>query len=307
MAHSTVATPMSSLVPRALVIPFDEIVAGSTVRVAVIKGVQYLSVKDITMHVCDTDENQATEKWRRMSQEQKTELQAYCLNFKFPDSHQKERVITFPGALKMSMFLPGEKAKMHRSSMVAILTRYFAGDPSLLREIEANAVSESPVAQMARASLASDSGIQDSLKRKREEELEATELHTKKLSNVSLFATTMALINPNWRDDARLRLQTEDWLKNVAFNSGATQAAITNGPVRQPISVSQVAQELGYRLSRADLIKAGVSTAAKYRFKYDSDPPTHAQWVDGAQRMVKSYTEEDRDLILEALGEQGFH
>ena len=191
--------------------------------------------------------------------------------------------------------------------MVAILTRYFAGDPSLLREIEANAVSESPVAQMARASLASDSGIQDSLKRKREAELEATELHTKKLSNVSLFATTMALINPNWRDDARLRLQTEDWLKNVAFNSGSTPAAITNGPVRQPISVSQVAQELGYRLSRADLIKAGVSTAAKYRFKYDSDPPTHAQWVDGAQRMVKSYTEEDRDLILEALEEQGFH
>ena len=307
MAHSTVATPMSSLVPRALVIPFDEIVAGSTVRVAVIKGVQYLSVKDITMHVCDTDENQATEKWRRMSQEQKTELQAYCLNFKFPDSHQKERVITFPGALKMSMFLPGEKAKMHRSSMVTILTRYFAGDPSLLREIEANAVSESPVAQMARASLASESEIQDSLKRKREAELEATVLHTKKLSNVSLFATTMALINPNWRDDARLRLQTEDWLKNVAFNSGSTQAAITNGPVRQPISVSQVAQELGYRLSRADLIKAGVSTAAKYRFKYDSDPPTHAQWVDGAQRMVKSYTEEDRDLILAALEEQGFH
>ena len=216
-------------------------------------------------------------------------------------------MITFPGAIKLLMFLPGEKAKSHRSSMVSVLTRYFAGDPSLLREIEANAVSESPVAQMARASLASDSEIQDSLKRKREAELEATVLHTKKLSNVSLFATTMALINPNWRDDARLRLQTEDWLKNVAFNSGSTQAAITNGPVRQPISVSQVAQELGYRLSRADLIKAGVSTAAKYRFKYDSDPPTHAQWVDGAQRMVKSYTEEDRDLILAALEEQGFH
>ena len=243
-----------------------------------------------------------------MSGERVSELGTLCSNFKFPGRGQQEQpVITFPGAIKLLMFLPGEKAKSHRSSMVSVLTRYFAGDPSLLREIEANAVSESPVAQMARASLASESGIQDSLKRKREAELEATVLHTKKLSNVSLFATTMALINPNWRDDARLRLQTEDWLKNVAFNSDATQAAITNGPVRQPISVSQVAQELGYRLSRADLIKAGVSTAAKYRFKYDSDPPTHAQWVDGAQRMVKSYTEEDRDLILEALEEQGFH
>ena len=289
-------------------IPFDDIVAGATVRLAEIGGLQYLSIRDIIMHVCGKDCNDAAQFWRRMSDDKVSELKTFCSNFKFPGRGQQDQpMITFPGALKLLMFLPGEKAKTHRSSMVTILTRYFAGDPSLLREIEANAVSESPVAQMARASLASDSGIQDSLKRKREEELEATELHTKKLSNVSLFATTMALINPNWRDDARLRLQTEDWLKNVAFNSGATQAAITNGPVRQPISVSQVAQELGYRLSRADLIKAGVSTAAKYRFKYDSDPPTHAQWVDGAQRMVKSYTEEDRDLILAALEEQGFH
>ena len=289
-------------------IPFDDIVAGATVRFAEIDGVQYLSIRDIIMHLCDKNLNDAGAVWRNLADQKKNELQQFLLNFKVPGRGQQEQpVITFPGAIKLLMFLPGEKAKSHRSSMVSVLTRYFAGDPSLLREIEANAVSESPVAQMARASLASDSGIQDSLKRKREEELEATELHTKKLSNVSLFATTMALINPNWRDDARLRLQTEDWLKNVAFNSGSTPAAITNGPVRQPISVSQVAQELGYRLSRADLIKAGVSTAAKYRFKYDSDPPTHAQWVDGAQRMVKSYTEEDRDLILEALEEQGFH
>ena len=289
-------------------IPFDDIVAGATVRFAEIDGVQYLSIRDIIMHLCDKNLNDAGAVWRNLADQKKNELQQFLLNFKFPGRGQQDQpMITFPGALKLLMFLPGEKAKTHRSSMVTILTRYFAGDPSLLREIEANAMSESPVAQMARASLASESGIQDSLKRKREEELEATELHTKKLSNVSLFATTMALINPNWRDDARLRLQTEDWLKNVAFNSGSTPAAITNGPVRQPISVSQVAQELGYRLSRADLIKAGVSTAAKYRFKYDSDPPTHAQWVDGAQRMVKSYTEEDRDLILEALEEQGFH
>ena len=293
-------------------IPFDDIVAGATVRFAEIDGVQYLSIRDIIMHLCDKNVNDAGAVWRNLADQKKNELQQFLLNFKFPGRGQQEQpVITFPGAIKLLMFLPGEKAKSHRSSMVSVLTRYFAGDPSLLREIEANAVSESPVAQMARASLASDSGIQDSLKRKREAELEfereRAELQAMKVNTVSKFAETMALINPNWRDDARLRLQTEDWLKNVAFNSGATQAAITNGPVRQPISVSQVAQELGYRLSRADLIKAGVSTAAKYRFKYDSDPPTHAQWVDGAQRMVKSYTEEDRDLILEALGEQGFH
>ena len=29
----------------------------------------------------------------------------------------------------------------------------------------------------------------------------------------------------------------------------------------------------------------------------------HRQWVDGAERMVKSYTERDRDLIEEAIEE----
>ena len=293
-------------------IPFDDIVAGATVRFAEIDGVQYLSIRDIIMHVCEKDGNQACAVWRTLAESKKNELKQFMSVYQFPGPRQSEQpVITFPGAIKMLMFLPGDKAKTHRSSMVTILTRYFAGDPSLLGEIEANSVSESPVAQLARASLAPESGTQGCLKRKREAELEfereRAELQAMKVNTVSKFAETMALINPNWRDDARLRLQTEDWLKNVAFNSGSTPAAITNGPVRQPISVSQVAQELGYRLSRADLIKAGVSTAAKYRFKYDSDPPTHAQWVDGAQRMVKSYTEEDRDLILEALGEQGFH
>jgi hypothetical protein len=59
-------------------------------------------------------------------------------------------VITFPGALKLVMFLPGDTAKKHRSTMVTILTRYFAGDKSLIQEVEANAVSESPVCQLAR-------------------------------------------------------------------------------------------------------------------------------------------------------------
>ena len=33
-------------------IPFEEIVPGATVRVAVIDGVQYLSIRDIIMCVC---------------------------------------------------------------------------------------------------------------------------------------------------------------------------------------------------------------------------------------------------------------
>ena len=104
-------------------------------------------------------------------------------------------------------------------------------------------MSDSPIAQMARASLAADPALEDVLDRKRKREREEQELLQLKVNNVSLFANTMALINPNWRDDARLRLQTEDWLKNVALSSGV--GAITNGEgaVDRPISVSEIALE----------------------------------------------------------------
>ena len=292
-------------------IPFDDIVVGATVRFTEIDRVQYLSIRDIVMHVCDKDGNHAADWWRTLSDEKKNELTQFLGKFKFPGRGQQEQpVITFPGAIKLLMFLPGEKAKTHRSAMVSILTRYFAGDPSLLKKIEANAVSESPVAQLARAAMASDTS-QASLKRKDEEEIEyenkRVELQARKLGNVNLFTSTMSMINPNWRDDTRLRLQTEDWLKNVAFNSG--MAAITNGeaaPTSKSISVTQVARELGYNLNHANQIKVGRLVAAKYRAKYDAEPPTHSQWVDGAERPVKSYTEADRGLIVEALTELGF-
>ena len=132
-------------------IPFNEIVPGAEVRVAVINGVQYLSIRDVIMCVCGKDGNTAGAVWRNLSQDKKDEVQPYVLNFQFSGPGQSSTpVITFPGALKMIMFLPGDAAKMHRSTMAAILTRYFAGDKSLIQEIEANAVSESPVCQLAR-------------------------------------------------------------------------------------------------------------------------------------------------------------
>jgi len=263
------------------------------------------------MHVCGKKSmNDAGEVWRNLSDSRKSEVQDSVLNFQFPGRGQSEQpVITFPGALKLIMFLPGEAAKQHRSTMVTILQRFFAGDPSMLEDLEANRVSDSPVAQLARASLASEQPtLDDMADRKRKRQLEDEQLLQLKVSNVSLFANTMAMINPDWREDTRLRLQTESWLKNVAFNSG--QAAITNGaeavPVDKSISISQVAQEMGFKLKHSQLIKAGQYAAAKYRDKYDEEPPVHSQWVDGAERKVKSYTERDRGLIVEALADIGY-
>lgn len=284
------------------VIPFDEIVPGATVRFCVKDSVQYLSIRDMIMCVCGKDQHDAARTWREMNPGRVSEVGQYLSNFQFPGKGQSEQpVITFVGALKLVMFLPGEAAKKHRSAMADILRRYFAGDASLIDEIEANQASDSPIAQMARASLASEPALEDAVDRKRKREREDQELLQLKVSNVSLFANTMALINPNWRDDARLRLQTEDWLKNVALSSGV--GAITNGEaaVDRPISVSEIAQEMGYRLSHGQQISIGRVVAAKYYERYNEEPSWHYQWVQGQQRKVKSYTERDRDLIEGAI------
>ena len=293
-----------------MLIPFDEIVSGATVRLVVIDDTQYLSIRDLIMHLCDTDGDYACQIYRNLSNSVKKEVRGFVSSFKFPGRGQQEQaVITCFGTLKLIMKLPGEAAKQHRTSMVTILQKYFAGDPSLLTEVEANAASDSVISRLARASLATGASltasvVDDGLDRKRKRELEDTQLHDLKVGVVTKFATTMDLINPSWRDDTRLRLKTEDWLKNAAFNNGVP--AITNGGehLNKSISVSQVAQEMGYtNLKHGHLIKLGLAIARKYRDKYDTEAPTHLQWVDGAERKVKSYTERDREMIEEAIAE----
>jgi hypothetical protein len=153
-------------------IPFDEILPGATVRFTIIDGTQFLSVRDLIMSVCAKDNKIASKIWERISEERTEEVSPFCRNFKFPGQGQSEQtVITFPGAVMLVMFLPGERAKTNRSLMASILVRYFAGDVTLVREIEANAASDDPVANMARAALpvVANDQVGLNLKRKREE------------------------------------------------------------------------------------------------------------------------------------------
>ena len=53
------------------VIPFDEIVPGATVRLVVMKGTQYLSIRDLIMYLCDKDNKQAAQIWERLSPDTK--------------------------------------------------------------------------------------------------------------------------------------------------------------------------------------------------------------------------------------------
>ena len=85
------------------VISFDEIVSCATVRVTIIDGVQYLSIRDMIMHLCDKNSNNAGGVWRDFSDDKKNEVQDFILNFQFPGRGQSvQPVITFPGALKLA-------------------------------------------------------------------------------------------------------------------------------------------------------------------------------------------------------------
>ena len=123
------------------VIPFDEIVAGASVRVAVIKGLQYLSVRDLIMHLCGKNNDEAGLVWRRMTLDKKEVLGKDLAAFQFPGRGAGEQpVITFPGALKLLMMLSGKRVQLYRTTLAGILSRYFAGDPELIQEIEHNSI-----------------------------------------------------------------------------------------------------------------------------------------------------------------------
>lgn len=68
----------------------------------------------------------------------------------------KTKLVSFKDAITLIMKLPGKLAKEMRSRFVTIIQRYMAGDMSLVKEVEANAQSDAPIAQMARASLAAE-------------------------------------------------------------------------------------------------------------------------------------------------------
>lgn len=287
------------------VLKFDELVPGASVRFTVKDGVQYLSIRDLIMVVCEKDGNHAQEVWRRLPDDKKSEVNAQCVNFRFPGRGQSEQpVITFPGAIKIMMWLPGENAKNVRTKAAEIITRYYAGDKTLLQEIEANANSNAPINQMARAALDADPNILMSQKLELAEKVELVK--KRKLENVASFCDLMERLRPNWKSDQRLVLQTEDWVKNAAFTMPLT---IENGPatgsasnLHASISIGQVARECGMGVLRpGDSIRVGRLVAQAYRARHGREPPTHKQWVDGVERDVKSYTEADRDLVEAAL------
>lgn len=222
------------------------------------------------------------------------------------------KLLTFQNALELVMVLPGRIAKETRTQFANIIRRYLAGDHSLISEIQANAASASPIAQMARESL----GIateEDLARKRRREDLELERLQVdleerKQQSqitymngirdSVAAYMQTMEALDTEWKRDNRLVVQLKDLLTNVTVG----HKYITDDGGSNAIYVTMVAREMGYsRLSHGQDCRIGKELAKLYREQHGKDPPLCKRLVNGTEITVKHYTAQDRDLMKKAI------
>ena len=293
---------------------------------------QVFSVYDFLTVACGYGNSGASARneFKRLTKDEsefKNEIVASCYSLRFPGQRGPGTpCMTIRGLQRLLMILGGKVAAEYREIIEGTFTRVMAGDQSLIEVINANAASQEPVQQAYRAALAQEpvAPVLDDYclnrKREREDRLFDMEMAERKLELVKLeqevqekriknFHDSMALmaqIRPDWmQTDARFRLQTEDVIKNIIMSPpGQAAPALTNGeqaPIAS-LSISQLAQELGRkRLHHADACRAGALAAKRYRALHGEEPSKHRQWVDGAERVVNSYTEADRGLLTAVL------
>jgi hypothetical protein len=239
---------------------------------------------------------------------------------------RKTPVMTLQGLQRLLVILGGKVAAEFRTIVLGVFTRYMAGDRSMIEEIHANAVSTAPIHQAYRQALAQEpvvntAGTKRQLELEIEERLLAlderklaldqgklaleqgksrmgVDLQEKSMQNVQTFTGLMTSLNPEWKSDARLRLQLEDSVKNAFFTP--TQPLITNGeaqvPLTRSIDVSTLAQDLGMRLKDGEAMAIGIKWKKRYFETYGEAPSKHDQAFGGVVRKVCSYTERDRPM-----------
>ena len=110
---------------------------------------------DLVMVMTGKDRDYAGQVLRRLPDETFSSCKLPDRNFP-GKGNANIKLVSFKDALQLVMVLPGKIARETRSRFASIIERYMAGDMSLIKEVEANAKSDAPIAQMARASLAAE-------------------------------------------------------------------------------------------------------------------------------------------------------
>ncbi len=107
--------------------------------------------------------------------------------------------------------------------------------------------------------------------------------------------------------DERTRLMLKDSYMNLLMaptGASGEQAQLTKSacPVlNAPISISGVANALGYKLTTNESKRVGLDIRKRYQRLHGKPPTKHDQLCDGRVTLVNSYTEQDHALVAEAL------
>ena len=144
------------------VVCLDAIRPGAVVRLH--PTLHTMAVFDLMKAHSDKEDKARSKEWAKWKEH--PEIKPHLSEYQFPGVAQRyQPMIDFEGSLILVMRLGGEFAAQSRVKMSRILQGVIAGDPGVLKAVEANARSDDPLCRMARASLASSppngAGIDD--------------------------------------------------------------------------------------------------------------------------------------------------
>ncbi len=303
-------------------ISFAEIVKGRDASVRITDDGLLYAV-DLAMVVTGKNRNDAGQAIRNLKEE-------IFQSGKFTDRYlsltggHPTKLVAFQDAIELIMVLPGKVAREIRVGFADIIRRYLAGDHSLITEVQQNAASDSPIAQLARASMEAPDQ-EEVISRKRQLEREAilfdlevaerkqrlVQITTESLAHAIAVQRTLreeyTALCPGQVMDDRARLMFKDNLLNLALPVGSQPTQlIENGiPVadddNRPMTISSLAAEMGKRYNTKALQRIGIIMHNSYKNKYGKDASQHEQYIDGAVRLVRTYTRKDKDMLLEAF------
>lgn len=294
---------------------FAEIVKGrdSSVRVT---GDSLFFAVDLAMVVTGKNRDDAGKALRNLADE--TFPSVKFTDRKLPgkgNGHTK--LVTFPDGMELIMVLPGKVAREIRVKFSDIIRRYLAGDHSLITEVLDNAQSDSPIAQMARASMGSPDQFEISRKRQleREDALFEMEMAERRQRLMQSMAETQKTIMDQYTSlcpgqtlDDRARVMFKDNLLNLVGPTGTPAVQLVESGVplsapedSRPMTISSFAVEEGKRYDTKALQRIGMIMSNLYQKRHGKKASQHEQFTDGAVRTVRSYTRKDKDILLEAF------
>ena len=267
----------------------------------------HVVVTDLIEVVTNTTRTNASHAWTRMQSEPDFNVNViHIISFRFPGQRGRpSEVVNIPAALQIIMLLPGRTAAKVRVKAAVLLTRFLAGDLTLVGEVYGMAALQDylqehnpthPLCTFRQAVTAGQT-TSSSIDAAFTTALNTLAQITTRLENQPHVAQTHGVLEIS---RSRVSSSRQDELLSIGTKVDDTQLAVINAE-GGPLHLSCFLQEQGVR---DDLIRRLTPTfaaevARRKLVQYDNtdrSSPLWIVWSLAAWRLY--YTEADRELIV---------